>query len=83
MHIPLLSEAVDDWSMYLEQQSTMCCLQSYVGAGIMRQQVLWDALLYHHSDFLIIDSPWCSRHNMKIWAILHSSALIYAKNRLS
>ena len=40
----------------------------------MRQWVLWGTLLFHH-DFLVIDSPWCSRHNMNI----HSSALRYAK----
>jgi len=44
----------------------------------MRQQILWDTLLYCHG-FLIIDSLWCRRHNVKIWAMIHTSALRYAR----
>jgi len=50
-------------------------LGNRVGAGIMRQQ---DTLLHHH-HFLVIDSPWCSKHNLKIWAVIHTLALRYAK----
>ena len=54
--------------------------RSRVGAGIIRQQILWDTShVLHHHDFLVTDSPWCSRRNMKIWAISHISELRCAK----